>query len=112
MAALLGLTLNLINLAPAAPLDGHKIAGAVWPWCGVVGLAVLAAAAVAADDMAVRIMVAALAVMTVVDLDDLLPGERRAFHAVPATTRLTLGAAGLGLAASLALCISAIVVGS
>jgi Zn-dependent protease len=96
IAATIGFFLNLLNMIPVWQLDGAWILAPVSPWFQVAGLALIAAAA-----LFFHIVSFLLIIVAVLGISTMLNGFRNArnpyYTSVPATARLALGAAWLGL---------------
>jgi Zn-dependent protease len=96
LAALLGFFLNLINLIPVWQLDGAWILAPVSPWFQVFGLAAIVASVFFFHFASVLLIIVA-----VLGIQTMLAGFRNAknpyYTSVPASARLALGAAWLGL---------------
>ena len=96
IAATIGFFLNLLNMIPVWQLDGAWILAPVSPWVQVIGLALIAAAA-----LFFHIVSFLLIIVAVLGIQTMVNGFRNAknpyYTSVPASARLALGAAWLGL---------------
>jgi Zn-dependent protease len=96
LAASIGFFLNLLNLIPVWQLDGAWVLAAVSPWFQVVGLAM-----VAVSVLFFHFASALLIIIALFGIRTMLDGFRNAknpyYASVPASARLALGAAWLGL---------------
>jgi Zn-dependent protease len=96
IAALIGFLLNLLNLLPVWQLDGAWILAPVSPWFQVFGLVAIAVSVLIFHFASVLLIIVAL-----LGIQTMLAGFRNAnnpyYKSVPASARLALGAAWLGL---------------
>jgi Zn-dependent protease len=104
--AYVGFFLNLFNLVPMTPLDGGRVASALSRWANVVGLAVVAglvavsaAAGTLNPFLVVILLIGGLGTLQRFRQARTAPG----YAALPARTRLWIGAAYLGMLAVTAL---------
>jgi len=96
LAAAIGFFLNLFNLIPVWQLDGAWVLAPVSPWFQVAGIAMVAISVVVFHFASVLLIIVAL-----LGIRTMLDGFRNArnpyYSSVPASARLALGAAWLGL---------------
>jgi Zn-dependent protease len=98
----LGFFINLINLLPVLPLDGGRAMAVLGPKIWLVGILIAVAATVIFLGPFMLIFVALLGGPELYHrFKNRNSQESRAFHAVPARTKVAVGAVYLGLAALL-----------
>ena len=96
LAASIGFFLNLLNLIPVWQLDGAWVLAPVSPWFQVAGIAMVAASVLFFHfASALLIIIALLGIRTM--LDGFRNAKNPYYSSVPASARLALGAAWLGL---------------
>jgi Zn-dependent protease len=100
--AFVGFFLNLFNLLPVLPLDGGRAMAALSPWMWLVGYALLIAAAIVFPNPIMILILLFGGLETWRRWRTRDSAESRAFHRVPARTRVAVATVYLGLAALLA----------
>ena len=96
LAASIGFFLNLFNLIPVWQLDGAWVLAPVSPWFQVAGIAMVAASVLFFHfASALLIIIALLGIRTM--LDGFRNAKNPYYSSVPASARLAVGAAWLGL---------------
>jgi len=100
--AYIGFFLNLFNLLPVLPLDGGRAMAALSPWVWAVGFAGLIALTFFFPNPILLLVILFGGMESWRRWKSRNTPESRAFHAIPARTRVAVAAVYLGLAALLA----------
>ncbi len=95
--AFVGFFLNLINLLPVLPLDGGRAMAALSPWVWLVGYAGLIALTIFFPNPIMFLILVFGGLETWRRFKNRNSPEGRAYHQVPASTRLLVAAVYLGL---------------
>jgi len=104
--AYIGFLLNLFNLLPVLPLDGGRAMAALSPWVWGVGFAGLLALTFFFPNPILLLVILFGGIESWRRWKARKSPEARAYHDIPARTRLLVAATYLGLAALLALGVS------
>ena len=104
--AYVGFFINLLNLLPVLPLDGGRAMAALSPWVWIAGFAGLVALTLAFPNPILILILIFGGLETWHRWKNRNTPEGRAYHAIPARTRVLVAVVYLGLAALLAVGIS------
>jgi len=100
--AYVGFFINLFNLLPVLPLDGGRAMAALSPWVWFVGYAILVGLTFAFPNPILLLVLIFGGLESWRRFKARNTPESRAFHAIPARTRMLVGIVYIGLAALLA----------